>query len=87
MTDVQVFSRKLSDAEVFGFMDCSQELEGDISAWGNTKDWKIVGGGNMFEIDSSTVCSRRGSMEDEVMVMPAWQDYKGKEIRILFEGN
>ena len=83
MTDVQVFSRKLSDAEAFGFMDCSEELEGDVSSWGNTKDWKVVGKGKIFEIDSSAVCSRRRSMEQKVMIMPAWHDYKGKEIRIL----
>ena len=76
VTDVQVFSSVLSEEDAVRFMDCSGDIAGDVSAWEREDDWEIVGNIEIGEKELETICTQ-GAMEDRVLIIPAWLDYKG----------
>ena len=58
VSDIQVYNRLLSDEEAYRYMDCSEILSGDIAAWEDDQDWKMVG-----EIVTVEMESQASSME------------------------
>ena len=77
VSDIQVYSRLLSDEEAYRYMDCSEVLNGDIAAWKDAQDWKMVGDIRTVQMESEDICSPGGSIEERVMIMPARLNYQG----------
>ena len=79
VTDVQVFSRVLSDKEAFGYMDCSSKVVGDVASWEKETDFEMVGEIETIEKDLEMICAV-GAMEEKVWIMPARLNYNGNKV-------
>jgi hypothetical protein len=77
-SDVQIFSRMLSNEEGAGYTNCNQRLSGDIADWNNEEDWEIVGDSEVVDVAGDTICASENSLLEHVMIIPALLTYMGK---------
>ena len=80
VTDVQVFTRMLSDQEAIGYTTCTSKLTGDLGRWDDKTMWETIGDVGETVVDYNTICEKQGALEIKVLLFPAWHNYLGKKI-------
>ena len=78
VTDIQVFTRGLSEQEAMGYTTCTRKLIGDLGRWEDTSIWETVGNVEETVVDYDTICNEDGSLETSVLLFPAWHTYGGE---------